>query len=164
MNKCWVLLIMLCSTVSHEIFCQICPYPTITVELTTFIWAEETSWTVINEENDTVAGPFNGFINDTIYMEVLCLEPGCYTALLEDSYGDGWHGGSISFTSSLGELLSTGTVSGFSSSLEIHTDPLCGTIECAEGSGDLYFATLSPDLYGEELSWGIVDSEGTHVA
>ena len=155
---------MLCSTVSHEIFCQICPYPTITVELTTFIWAEETSWTVINEENDTVAGPFNGFINDTIYIEVLCLEPGCYTALLEDSYGDGWHGGSISFTSSFGELLSTGTVSGFSSSLEIHTDPLCGTIECAEGSGDLYFATLSPDLYGEELSWGIVDSEGTHVA
>jgi len=155
---------MLCSTVSHEIFCQICPYPTITVELTTFIWAEETSWTVINEENDTVAGPFNGFIDVTIYIEVLCLEPGCYTALLEDSYGDGWHGGSISFTSSFGELLSTGTVSGFSSSLEIHTDPLCGTIECAEGSGDLYFATLSPDLYGEELSWGIVDSEGTHVA
>ena len=164
MNKCWVLLIMLCSTVSHEIFCQICPYPTITVELTTFIWAAETSWTIINEENDTIAGPFDGFINDTTYIEVLCLEPGCYTALLEDSYGDGWHGGSIFFTSSFGELLSTGTVSGFSTLLEIHTDPLCGTIECAEGNGDLYYATLSPDLYGEELSWEIVDSEGTQVA
>jgi len=81
--------------------------------------------------------------------------------LLEDSYGDGWQGGGITFY--LLESIS-GTVEGSSAILDLYNDPSCGMLECTAGTGDQYYATISADLYGEELSWGVVDSEGTYVA
>ena len=71
---------------------QLCPHPIITAELSTGIWASEVSWGVMNSEGNQVSGPFTGFENNTLYIDQLCLEPGCYTIWMEDSYGDGWQG------------------------------------------------------------------------
>ena len=140
-----------------------CDFPNveITAELSTGIWAEEIAWSIFNDSDELIAGPFSGFEDNTTYTQTLCLGFGCYYALLEDSYGDGWQGGSIVFFSS--ENI-TGSVTGSSEILDISTDPSCGILQCEAGTGDRYYATISADLYGEELAWEVWDSEGTIAA
>ena len=142
---------------------QPCDLPNveITAELTTGIWAEEIVWHIFNDSDELIAGPFSGFEDNTTYTQTLCIGFGCYYALLEDSYGDGWQGGSIVFFSS--EIIS-GTVTGSSETIDISTDPSCGIFQCEAGTGDRYDATISADLYGEELMWEVLDSEGTQAA
>jgi len=55
-------------------------------------WAEEISWLIINNEGSIVF-TFNGLEteNDTFYDNTVCLENGCYTFQINDSYGDGWN-------------------------------------------------------------------------
>jgi len=142
---------------------QICPYPNITAELTTLIWAEEITWSVLNEDGTTAAGPFTNFTDSATFVEQLCLPPGCYTAFLEDSYGDGWHNGEITFTTVTGELLASGTVGAFSTMIDLFTSPECGVITCPPGEMAVY-TVLTGDSYGEELSWGINNEFGTSVA
>ena len=62
----------------------------------------------MNEDVAQVAGPFTGFDNNTLYLEEICLEPGCYTIWMEDSYGDGWQGGNITFYDENGNILAIG--------------------------------------------------------
>ena len=142
---------------------QPCDLPNveITAELTTGIWAEEISWSIFNDSDELIAGPFSGFEDNSTYTQAFCLGFGCYYALLEDSYGDGWQGGSIVFFFS--ENIS-GSVTGSSETLDLSTDPSCGMLQCEDGTEDTYYATISADLYGEELSWEVLDSEGTQAA
>ena len=121
-----------------------CDFPNveITAELSTGIWAEEIAWSIFNDSDELIAGPFSGFEDNTTYTQTLCLGFGCYYALLEDSYGDGWQGGSIVFFSS--ENI-TGSVTGSSEILDISTDPSCGILQCEAGTGYRYYATISAD-------------------
>ena len=151
------LILMGLNLLPFHFICQICPYPAITAELTTLIWAEEISWSIIDEDGITVAGPFSGFLDNSTYTEIICLEPGCYTALLEDSYGDGWHDGYIKFATQELGVFASGTVNSYSNSVDIFTSPQCGTISCEPGTGSPYYASLTEDLYGEEISWGILN-------
>ena len=89
---------------------QLCPHPIITAELSTGIWASEVSWGVMNSEGNQVSGPFTGFENNTLYIDQLCLEPGCYTIWMEDSYGDGWQGAILTVEDMEGNVLATGSV------------------------------------------------------
>jgi len=164
MKKLFIVTMIFYAGFQSDVFSQqMCDIPFVeySAELTTGIWAEEISWSIHNDSDEMIAGPFFGYEDNSTYFQPFCLEPGCYYALLLDSYGDGWQGGSITFN--LLESIS-GTVVGASSILDLSNDPSCGMLECAAGTGDPYYATVSADLFGEELSWGVVDSEGTHVA
>ena len=58
------------------------------IELLTDNYANETSWILTNDADQTIAS--NGDIeNATLYQDVLCLVPGCYTFSVFDSFGDG---------------------------------------------------------------------------
>ena len=164
MKKLFVLIMIFFSGFQLDVFSQqLCDFPNVEIiaELTTGIWAEEISWSIYNDSDELIAGPFSGFEDNSTYFQAFCLEQGCYYALLVDSYGDGWQGGSITFN--LLESIS-GTVVGSSEIIDLPNDSSCGILECVAGTGDPYYATISADLYGEELSWEIVDSEGTQVA
>ena len=164
MNKLLILTMIFCAGCQLDVFSQqLCdePFVEFSAELTTGIWAEEITWSIYNDSDELIAGPFSGFEDNSTYIQPFCLETGCYYALLVDSYGDGWQGGSITFY--LEESISV-TVEGSSTILDLPNDPSCGLIECAAGTGSLYHATVTADLFGEELSWGVVDSEGTLVA
>ena len=164
MKKLFVLTMIFYAGFQLDVFSQqLCddPFVEFSAELTTGIWAQEITWSIYNDSDELIAGPFSGYEDNSTYLQPFCLEHGCYYALLEDSYGDGWQGGGITFY--LLESIS-GTVEGSSAILDLYNDPSCGMLECTAGTGDPYYATISADLYGEELSWGVVDSEGSHVA
>ncbi|MDA0732727.1 MAG: choice-of-anchor B family protein [Bacteroidetes bacterium] len=164
MKKLCILTMIFYAGFQLDVFSQqLCddPFVEFSAELTTGIWAQEITWSIYNDSDELIAGPFSGYEDNSTYLQPFCLEHGCYYALLEDSYGDGWQGGGITFY--LLESIS-GTVEGSSAILDLYNDPSCGMLECTAGTGDPYYATISADLYGEELSWGVVDSEGTHVA
>ncbi|MCZ4407661.1 T9SS type A sorting domain-containing protein [Cryomorphaceae bacterium 1068] len=57
-------------------------------------WGYEISWNIRNEEGDEVAGS-GDYPNYSTITESTCLENGCYTFELFDSFGDGWNGGSF---------------------------------------------------------------------
>jgi hypothetical protein len=52
---------------------------------------DEVSWDLENADGDIVAGA-EGYTGGDEFHE-LCLEDGCYTLNLYDSFGDGWNGG-----------------------------------------------------------------------
>ena len=73
------------------------------IETTTGDWASEMSWELYsyqewNEENEPITS-FQGNNNDQTYNTQICLDqPGCYLILGNDSFGDGWKGGSVSIS------------------------------------------------------------------
>ena len=54
---------------------QPCDLPNveITAELTTGIWAEEIVWSIFNDSDELIAGPFFGFEDNTTYTQTLCI-------------------------------------------------------------------------------------------
>jgi len=60
--------------------------------LTTEIWGSEISFDVVDDQGNLVAS-FSGYENNSTYYQTVCVTPGCYTLILEDSFGDGWNGG-----------------------------------------------------------------------
>ena len=110
----------------------------------------------MNDNGTQAAGPFSDYSNNTSYTYDLCLEPGCYIVWMEDSYGDGWQGGTITFTDENSNMLASGAVSASSALMDLYTTDDCTTSLCSEGES-LYTASITPDLYGEELVWGILD-------
>ena len=59
------------------------------VKLTTKTWANEISWSIGTCSSDQV------YKNQKEYVKECCVLSGDYTLKCKDSYGDGWHGGSI---------------------------------------------------------------------
>ena len=81
-----------------------CQYPidcdgltTVTIEVGGGSWSYEVSWSV---------GGFSGGEGST----EACLEDGCHTFNMADSYGDGWNGNVATITTSNGDLIFTGTL------------------------------------------------------
>ncbi|MCB0762266.1 MAG: T9SS type A sorting domain-containing protein, partial [Flavobacteriales bacterium] len=56
--------------------------------MSTAIWAEEIYWSI----SDPDSSWFGGYQNNEIQTDFLCLEDGCYTITMYDSFGDGWNG------------------------------------------------------------------------
>jgi len=54
-------------------------------------WGNEMSWALFNA-NDTVAYG-GGYSDNNAITTLACLEDGCYTLEMYDSFGDGWNGG-----------------------------------------------------------------------
>ena len=87
---------------SCEYSCQEGEY-ILEIETITGDWASEMSWDLYsyqgwNEENEPITS-FQGNNNDQTYNTQICLdEAGCYLILGNDSFGDGWQGGSVSIS------------------------------------------------------------------
>jgi len=71
-------------------------------------WGYEISWNIRNEDGDEVAGS-GDYPNYSTITELACLEDGCYTFEMFDSYGDGWNGGLFEIILN-NTLLATGTL------------------------------------------------------
>jgi hypothetical protein len=61
----------------------------ITFTIHTDNYANETSWKLINENNDLIFSEDN-LSNNTLYLHDACLGYGCYKFIINDSYGDGF--------------------------------------------------------------------------
>ncbi|TVR37357.1 MAG: PKD domain-containing protein, partial [Cryomorphaceae bacterium] len=86
----------------------------ITINVTTDFYGTETTWQLTNSNNTVLAsgGPYpNGSIG-TSYIQNICVEDGCYTFTIFDSFGDGiccsFGQGSYSVTDSDGNSLASG--------------------------------------------------------
>ncbi|TVR38250.1 MAG: T9SS C-terminal target domain-containing protein [Cryomorphaceae bacterium] len=84
-----------------------CATNTVLFSLETELWAPEISWSLLHNGNEVASG--DNYQNFMTYTEWLCLEDGCYTLVMHDSWGDGWNGAQYEIT--LGnEVLSAGTL------------------------------------------------------
>ena len=61
----------------------------ITFVLLTDNYPAETTWNITDASGSIVleGGPYDG--SQTTYTSTICLDPGCYTLTVNDSYGDG---------------------------------------------------------------------------
>lgn len=73
-------------------------------------WGYEISWNIRNEAGEEVVGS-GDYPNYSTITEVACLEDGCYTFEMFDSYGDGWNGGTFQIILN-DEILTSGTLEG----------------------------------------------------
>lgn len=73
-----------------------CDFTEVIATSTTGGWGYEMNWTLV-DENDEEVGGFVGVNDDETTEQTLCLEDGCYTLFANDTYGDGWNGGSVEF-------------------------------------------------------------------
>lgn len=89
-----------------------CTYPiecgeltTLTVTMSTAIFAFEISWEITNEGGEVVISG-DGYGNELTYQDATCLEDGCYTLHMYDSFGDGWNGAMLMLQLNNDELYS----------------------------------------------------------
>jgi hypothetical protein len=77
-----------------------CEYPEecnenlVIVNMITGLWGEEVSWMIADANQNTVAFGSN-YVSNSAYSSFACLEDGCFTLIMNDSFGDGWNGGLI---------------------------------------------------------------------
>lgn len=118
-----------------------CAANTVLIELNTSIWGEEISWNLYNE--NTLVASSGIYQSDASYLDVLCLEDGCYTLEMFDSFGDGWNGAQISISiAGQNGYLATGTLnSGEFGTLDFSINAECESIE---ECGEIYFEALLP--------------------
>jgi hypothetical protein len=68
----------------------VCPDATITVDIMTDNYGEETSWQVVQQGTGTVMGSGSGYGSNTLYSAEVCVaSTGCYDFTIYDAYGDG---------------------------------------------------------------------------
>ena len=87
---------------SCEYSCQEGEY-VLEIETSTGNWASEMSWILYSEQGWNEQGEaitsFQGSNNNASYYTQICLnDSGCYLILGNDSYGDGWQGGSVTIS------------------------------------------------------------------
>ena len=65
-------------------------------------WDQEITWSIVQEDGVTVVDGTTGSID-------ICMGNGCYTFVMNDSYGDGWNGAIYTITSTIsGEVIASG--------------------------------------------------------
>ncbi|MFM9986807.1 MAG: T9SS type A sorting domain-containing protein [Flavobacteriales bacterium] len=73
------------------IYAEDCTDNLITVYIATQLWGSEVSWSLVNSDGVEVASG-NGYSSWNTYTEYVCLPDGCYSMVMNDSWGDGWNG------------------------------------------------------------------------
>ena len=61
----------------------------ISLQLQTDNYAEETSWILMTDNNEIILYS-DSLINNKLYQKEICLDYGCYKFIINDSYGDGF--------------------------------------------------------------------------
>jgi hypothetical protein len=65
-------------------------------------WDQEISWSIVQEDGGIIVDGTTGSID-------ICMGNGCYTFVMNDSYGDGWNGAIYTIISSVsGEIIDSG--------------------------------------------------------
>ncbi len=135
----------------------------VTISITLDNYPGETSWELLDSSGIVVAsgGTYQNEPNGSTVNAVSCLEDGCYTFSIKDSYGDGiccrYGSGSYSVTDEDGTILASGGDFG-----SVENTNFC--IESGGSSCDDVAVRIEFDNYPEETSWDITDNEGTVVA
>ncbi len=85
-----------------------CASNDVILHIETEVFAPEISWQIIDENgNSLLSSP--PYLNESTYIDTLCLEDGCYSFLMQDDYGDGWNGAFYELRH-LGTSISAGTL------------------------------------------------------
>ncbi|MEO1436555.1 MAG: T9SS type A sorting domain-containing protein [Bacteroidota bacterium] len=83
-----------------------------TVNLTTDDYPGETSYQVLDGNGAVVASASGFGAGATLFSDIYCLPEGCYTFVIDDSYGDGiccaWGNGGYELLDNFGTVLATG--------------------------------------------------------
>ncbi len=77
-----------------------CDFPCsdVTLTITTDCWGGEVSWDIVDGNGSIIASvPSGTYGNQETYTWSSCLDPGCYTFNIYDSFGDGMNGSAYSF-------------------------------------------------------------------
>ncbi len=100
--------------------CPTCPDTDVTLTINLDNYPEETTWTITDASNNTVAsgGPYGSLPNGSTVTETYCLADGCYDFTIFDSYGDGiccgYGNGSYNLTDDNNNVLASGGAFGSS--------------------------------------------------
>lgn len=70
-----------------------CDFNEVIVMMSTQIYGAEISWNLYLDSSLVYSG--QNYSNNMMFTELLCLEDGCYTLEMLDSFGDGWNGAQI---------------------------------------------------------------------
>lgn len=120
---------------------QVCTFTEIQATIQLGLNGEEVSWSILDIDSNLVAGPFDGYTTNTFQSDWLCLETGCYWALLEDSYGDGWQGAQLQLTYQWDGVEESIGFQMESASFSIMTPFSIGTVcGCTDESASNYYA------------------------
>ncbi len=79
------------------------------VTMNTEAWGNEVAWE-IQDLDGNVLFFSNGFSDNSIYEEEICLPDDCYYFFMLDTYGDGWNGGSFFMEDYLGNVVLSGAL------------------------------------------------------
>ncbi|MFM2162700.1 MAG: hypothetical protein RLZZ383_2212 [Pseudomonadota bacterium] len=73
------------------------------LELNVLTWGNEIGWTLADPRRRIMASQAPGvYANSTVYKNYVLLGEGPWIYVMQDSFGDGWHGGSITIRSTPG--------------------------------------------------------------
>lgn len=119
-------------------------------------WPTEVSWTLL-DENDGIV--LNGFAP---YTGTICLDPGCYTLLMSDSYGDGWNGATMTISDASGFVQGSATLAtGYNGNqllqlgvFNCNGNDVCSDYEISVFGGD----------FQDDVTWALIDNAGIVVA
>ena len=136
------------------------PDATITIEILTDSWPDETTWELVEVGIGVIAtgGPYVNS-STTYSTDVPVCSTSCYEFTIYDSYGDGiyapggyalyYEGGLVASTISMGWCCTAETVSDLS--------PGCFTVEPCVDPDDTITVELFTDNYGYETSWELIE-------
>ncbi len=84
-----------------------CELNDISIAISTQAWGYEISWNLL--QNNLVVASGSDYESQQSYISNYCLEDGCYTFEMLDSYGDGWNGATYEILNN-GEIIASGTL------------------------------------------------------
>ncbi|HNP49115.1 MAG TPA: T9SS type A sorting domain-containing protein [Bacteroidia bacterium] len=114
----------------HASITGINPGITVTLELKTDDYPEETSWDLMDASGTVIQSGGNFTNAQSIYTQDFCMEDTCYTFVIYDTYGDGFNFGTPGYFKLIrsdGVILSTNTLTDFGYS-ESHL--FCADFQC----------------------------------
>jgi hypothetical protein len=136
------------------------------VVLSTRQWPNEIGWEIRDAGGRLLYEVFPGtYANQNRdYVHTVTLEPGSYTFVMIDSFGDGWHGGTFTVRNPVtGEVYATGTIGGGSRgtrNFDVDCEDSVADTDAPAACGDVN-VTLETQGWGGEISWDIVDRADT---
>lgn len=108
-------------------------------------WGYEISWNIRNEAGEEVFGS-GDYPDNTFISEIVCLEDGCYSFEMFDSYGDGWNGATFEMILNDSVLVSGTLADGEYGSIPFGVNESgCGIVNEVYGCTDPAAVNYSPD-------------------
>jgi hypothetical protein len=117
-----------------------CVYPepclanSVYIGLVSGTFPSEISWNIIDASGADVASGSGDYGNNGLAIQEICLEDGCYTLDMYDSFGDGWNGGYIFITTTDSLVYLEATIEqGSYNSIQFGINNDCSIIEDVAG-------------------------------